>query len=277
MSRWTGVVFAAWGAGSDDTGSRIPVYLHPLAGRPIIWHTVASIAAVSPSPDRILVLAGADLPDDIFADIPTKVPVQLSSPGELRGLGTGDGGRFLIVDAASAPAPAALEELVQQESGSWFGPGSGAAAAVLPPDALTRLPESGEPMHIEAGLIAADARMRREDSEVVVRTREQLATLSGSLRDRVVSRLMEGGATFLLPDSVLVDLDVRIGRDTIIYPGVVLEGQTTIGSESVIGPGCRIIDSWVGSGVELKGWNYISHTSVRNRAILEPYVRRGFD
>ena len=55
------------------------------------------------------------------------------------------------------------------------------------------------------------------------------------------------------------------------------EGQTTVGEETVIGPGCRIIDSWVGSGVELKGWNYISRTSVRNRAILEPNARRGFD
>ncbi len=89
--------------------------------------------------------------------------------------------------------------------------------------------------------------------------------------------LMEGGASFLLPDSVWVDVDVRIGRDSVVYPGVVLEGQTTIGVETVIGPGCRIIDSWVGSGVELKGWNYVAHTSVRNRAILEPYVRRGFD
>jgi bifunctional UDP-N-acetylglucosamine pyrophosphorylase / glucosamine-1-phosphate N-acetyltransferase len=75
---------------------------------------------------------------------------------------------------------------------------------------------------------------------------------------------------------VMVDVDVRIGRDTIVYPSVVLEGQTTIGDETVIGPGCRVIDSWIGSGVELKGWNYVAHTSVRNRAILEPYVRRGF-
>ena len=81
----------------------------------------------------------------------------------------------------------------------------------------------------------------------------------------------------MLPGSVLVDVDVRIGVDTVIYPGAVLEGDTTIGAETVVGPGCRIIDSWIGSGVELKGWNYVSHTSVRNRAILEPYVRRGFD
>jgi bifunctional UDP-N-acetylglucosamine pyrophosphorylase/glucosamine-1-phosphate N-acetyltransferase len=88
---------------------------------------------------------------------------------------------------------------------------------------------------------------------------------------------MEGGVTFLLPQSVLVDVDVGIGRDTIIYPGVVLEGRTTIGAETVVGPCCRIVNSWVGSGVELKGFNYLSHTSIRNRAILEPHVRRGFD
>jgi hypothetical protein len=29
--------------------------------------------------------------------------------------------------------------------------------------------------------------------------------------------------------------------------------------------------------VELKGFNYVSHTSIRNRAILEPHVKRGFD
>jgi bifunctional UDP-N-acetylglucosamine pyrophosphorylase / glucosamine-1-phosphate N-acetyltransferase len=97
------------------------------------------------------------------------------------------------------------------------------------------------------------------------------------MRDRLVRRHMAAGVTFLLPESVLVDVEVTIGRDTIVYPGVVLEGNTSVGEEAVIGPGCRIIDSRIGSGVELKGWNYIARTSVRNRAILEPYVRRGFE
>ncbi len=88
---------------------------------------------------------------------------------------------------------------------------------------------------------------------------------------------MAGGVTFLEPRSVLADVDVRIGPDTLVYPGVVLEGRTVIGSETVIGPGCRIIDSQVGSGVELKGWNYLVNTNIRNRAVLEPYVRRGYD
>ena len=85
-----------------------------------------------------------------------------------------------------------------------------------------------------------------------------------NVRSRVVLGHMRAGVTFLLPDSVLIDVDVRIGSDTTIYPGVVLEGQTTIGGETVLGPGVRVIDSWIGSGVEMKGWNYVAHTSVRN-------------
>lgn len=70
-------------------------------------------------------------------------------------------------------------------------------------------------------------------------------------------------------------MDVRIGTDTIIYPGAVLEGATEIGSECVIGPYSRIVESLVGRGAELMGWNYLSRATLRNHAVLEPYVRRG--
>ena len=59
--------------------------------------------------------------------------------------------------------------------------------------------------------------------------------------------------------------------------GTVIEGATDIGSECVIGPYSRIVESRIGRGAELKGWNYVARTTIRNRAILEPYVRRGFD
>jgi hypothetical protein len=110
-----------------------------------------------------------------------------------------------------------------------------------------------------------------------VRSRAALARASTALRDLTVARLMARGVTFLLPESVLVDVDVEIGRDTVVYPGVVIEGSTTIGAEAVIGPCSRIVASRIGSGAELKGFNYISHTSIRNRAILEAHVRRGYD
>jgi bifunctional N-acetylglucosamine-1-phosphate-uridyltransferase/glucosamine-1-phosphate-acetyltransferase GlmU-like protein len=45
----------------------------------------------------------------------------------------------------------------------------------------------------------------------------------------------------------------------------------------VIGPHSRIVESTIGKGAELRGWNYVARTSVRNQAVLEPYVRRGID
>ena len=128
-----------------------------------------------------------------------------------------------------------------------------------------------------AEALSAQAHVAAPENSVLVRSRHSLAVAAARIRDRLVRRLMDAGVTVLLPESVLLDVDVRVGRDAVLYPGVLLEGQTTVGEETVIGPGCRIIDSWIGSGVELKGWNFIAQTSVRNRAILEPYVRRGFD
>ena len=135
----------------------------------------------------------------------------------------------------------------------------------------------GRPVACLIGGAGGDPEPRTDPDASFVTSRADLARATSAIRDRLVLRLMEAGVTFLVPQTVLVDVDVTIGRDTIVYPGVVLEGQTTVGAETVIGPYCRVISSWIGSGVELKGFNYVSHTSVRNRAILEPHVRRGFD
>ena len=60
-------------------------------------------------------------------------------------------------------------------------------------------------------------------------------------------------------------------------PALVLEGATDIGGECVIGPHSRVVESVIGRGTELKGWNYVTHTSIRNHAVMEPHARRGVD
>ena len=42
--------------------SRVSVYLHPLAGRPILWHVLHSLARVTPPPDDIRILHAASTP-----------------------------------------------------------------------------------------------------------------------------------------------------------------------------------------------------------------------
>jgi bifunctional UDP-N-acetylglucosamine pyrophosphorylase/glucosamine-1-phosphate N-acetyltransferase len=63
----------------------------------------------------------------------------------------------------------------------------------------------------------------------------------------------------------------------VLYPGVIIEGASVIGAECVVGPYSRIVDSHIGTGVELKGWNFVARTSISGGAILQAYVRKGFD
>ncbi|HUF90712.1 MAG TPA: sugar phosphate nucleotidyltransferase [Gemmatimonadota bacterium] len=132
-------------------------------------------------------------------------------------------------------------------------------------------------MLAEAGTPARSVLLEDPQELMGINDRAQLAEAEAVLRDRIRRRLMREGVTFMSPESTLVDADVQIGSDTVIYPGVVIEGVSSVGRESVIGPFTRIADSHVGRGVELKGWNLIANTTVPNGSIVQPYVRQGAD
>jgi len=280
MDRWTGIVLAGGEAGDDEMVSRLAASLHPVAGRPLVWHNVALLAQLRPAPARIVVLGGDGLSAELFGDLP--VPVEVVAPGQQpsyeRDGGGASGVVALVISGAACVSPAAIQTLIGTASGSWLpAAGDRPLAVWVEREALVELLRRPAPLAAPGDVLTRELALPVPPGAIVVRTRRDLALATAGIRDRLVGALMSAGVTFLLPETVLVDVDVRVGRDTVIYPGVVLEGQTTVGDETVIGPGCRIIDSWVGSGVELKGWNYISGTSVRNRAILEPNARRGFD
>jgi bifunctional UDP-N-acetylglucosamine pyrophosphorylase/glucosamine-1-phosphate N-acetyltransferase len=132
-------------------------------------------------------------------------------------------------------------------------------------------------MLAEAGTPARSVMLVDPQELMGVNDRAQLAEAEAVLRDRIRRRLMREGVTFVSPESTLIDADVQIGADTVIYPCVVIEGVTSVGRESVIGPFTRIADAHLGRGVELKGWNLIAHTTVPSGSIVQPYVRQGAD
>lgn len=110
-----------------------------------------------------------------------------------------------------------------------------------------------------------------------INDREQLAQAEAVLRSRIRQRVFAGGVTMLQPETILIDAEVSIGPDTVLYPGVIVEGASVIGAECVVGPYTRIVDSHIGTGVELKGWNFVARTSIATGVILQPYVRKGYD
>jgi bifunctional UDP-N-acetylglucosamine pyrophosphorylase/glucosamine-1-phosphate N-acetyltransferase len=57
---------------------------------------------------------------------------------------------------------------------------------------------------------------------------------------------MARGVTLVDPDTTYIDVDVKIGPETVIQPNTFLRGLTTIGTACEIGPSVTIADSRVG-------------------------------
>jgi bifunctional UDP-N-acetylglucosamine pyrophosphorylase/glucosamine-1-phosphate N-acetyltransferase len=84
-----------------------------------------------------------------------------------------------------------------------------------------------------------------------INTRVQLEEAARVLRARINREHMLAGVTMIDPAAAYVDVDVAIGYDTVLYPGVVLEGQTRIGARCVLYPGCHLRDTTVGEDTTL--------------------------
>lgn len=82
-----------------------------------------------------------------------------------------------------------------------------------------------------------------------INTRVQLEEATRVLRGRINRMHMLAGVTLLDAMNVYLDADVEIGRDTVLYPGVVVEAGSKIGARCTLYPGCHIRNSVLGDGV----------------------------
>ncbi len=72
-----------------------------------------------------------------------------------------------------------------------------------------------------------------------INTRVHLAAAAQVLRSRILEGHMLNGVTVVDPATTYVDAVVQIGQDTVLLPGVMLEGNTIIGGHATIGPYSR--------------------------------------
>lgn len=79
-----------------------------------------------------------------------------------------------------------------------------------------------------------------------INNRVHLAEAEQVLRERINRRWMEAGVTMLDPTATYIEPTVEIGRDTVLLPGVCLQGHTRIGAGCRIGPHAVIADSRIG-------------------------------
>lgn len=104
-----------------------------------------------------------------------------------------------------------------------------------------------------------------------VNNRVQLADLERLLNRRTISRLMlDMGVTFIDPGNTYVSERAKIGRDTVIYPGVSIEGDSVIGDGCTIRSGTRITDSTIGHGVTVLDSCVIADSFVHGDSSIGP-------
>jgi bifunctional UDP-N-acetylglucosamine pyrophosphorylase/glucosamine-1-phosphate N-acetyltransferase len=104
-----------------------------------------------------------------------------------------------------------------------------------------------------------------------VNDRKQLAALAAIQRRRIVDRHMLAGVTVLDPATTYIDETVTIGADTVIYPNVVIDVASEIGSDCVIGLGCHIRASRLADRVALKPYCVLTEAVVEEEAELGPF------
>lgn len=105
-----------------------------------------------------------------------------------------------------------------------------------------------------------------------VNSRKELAEVAAILRSGRNEALMDAGVTIVDPATTWIGVDVTIGPDTIVHPGVHLEGRTSIGERCVIHSGVRIVDSEVGTGVVINNFCVIIESRIRDGAKVGPFA-----
>lgn len=101
-----------------------------------------------------------------------------------------------------------------------------------------------------------------------VNSKVELAQASKVLRERKNRELMEDGVILIDPENTYVEESVKIGKDTVLYPGVFLQGTTVIGENCELIGNTRIIDSTLGDNIRVE-------SSVIEESVLEEGVTMG--
>ena len=122
------------------------------------------------------------------------------------------------------------------------------------------------------GLVVETVTVSNPDEIRGIHSRIELAAVSRIVRDQKNAELMAAGVTIEDPATAYVDRGVTIGADTILHPGVSLEGRTTIGAGCEIHTGVRIVNSQLGDRVQVFNHCVITDATIADDVNVGPFA-----
>ncbi len=106
-----------------------------------------------------------------------------------------------------------------------------------------------------------------------VNTRAELAEFENLLRRNTIRRLMvDGGVTFIDPSHAYIGAEAKVGRDSVIYPDVSIEGKSVVGEGCEIRSGTRITNSRLGNDVVVKDHCVIIDSEIGSGCAVGPFA-----
>jgi bifunctional UDP-N-acetylglucosamine pyrophosphorylase / glucosamine-1-phosphate N-acetyltransferase len=118
------------------------------------------------------------------------------------------------------------------------------------------------------------ATVRLDDAREVmgINTREELARMEKTLQERINRKWMDNGVTLKDPQTIYIEQDVIIGRDTVIGPNSHLLGRTSIGERCQIDGSVYLTDAEIGDEVHLRFSVVLTSCRVGRGAIIGPFA-----
>jgi bifunctional UDP-N-acetylglucosamine pyrophosphorylase / glucosamine-1-phosphate N-acetyltransferase len=105
-----------------------------------------------------------------------------------------------------------------------------------------------------------------------VNTRAELAAMWKRLRLETLDRLMADGVTIIDPDSTYIDDTVEIGRDTVIHPQVIIEGDSRIGGHCEIHSWSRLVSVEIGDECKILNSCVVVSSKLTARNTVGPFA-----
>ena len=333
-SRSLAAVVLAAGKG-ERLKSATPKVLHPVCGRPVLWHTLQAVRAVRPSRIVVVVGYGADdvrdavaswnlKPDPVFVEqaeqLGTGHAVQQAEkavgrvddvliangdfdpilPADLKRLlashrRTGaavtvgstvldrPGGYGRVVREGSRvtdviegrDAPAAVRK-IHEVATNWIAFRRDLLFRAVP--LLDRENRQRE-FYLNRAISILIDKGERVDAVVCetggllgANTRAGQAGLEALIRRRTNEAHMAAGVRLIDPASTYIDVDVRIGKDTVVYPNTFLETGVRIGAGCSIGPSAAIAGSRIGDG-SVVWFSVLEEAKVGKGCEVGPFAR----
>ena len=109
------------------------------------------------------------------------------------------------------------------------------------------------------------------EDTIGVNSRVQLAEAEEILRKRINNKHLTNGVTLIDPNTTYIGVDVKIGKDTIIYPNNILEGKTEIEEGCILLQNNRIKDSIIERNVEIQS-SVILESKIGQNTTVGPFA-----